>query len=467
MRTSQILLIHSLIVGLFLLFWLYWLHRRGLFRWNTAGFWAWAACLLYFVLNPLLSAVSGDYLRYEINLSIAGREARAAWIGAVICLGISVFFIVYLRTKAAPVIWNLKHPTRYPPTVWYFVLLCLAVGLPALLTFRIGLFGGAQNVLVDQGRFVGEVTGYEYSAHTFLLVPAVFLILVAPKLVRLAGWSILAIYVLASLADPWSRFLAISALIAASLIDVSQRSKNWPRAILAVLIVFVATLLWIRGHDTFASRTELLATAAQAPASVLDTLSSGDAAMLATFYLESYTRDTLAGFDYGIPLINYSITGLLPSRFFPQKYFLIDQLRDRQNPRIGQEIQALLHGAKSSLIGSFYTEGGIIAVVLMMALAGWLSRKLDGMLYLDSPPLVKSTGIVWMSLLWMIWGSADYWALTMLGMIALPTIGLWLLSPKTVRKRTRTVQTLAPQSQRLSRASTLHPAYRTTNAQED
>ncbi|MBE2233850.1 MAG: hypothetical protein IAE85_10185 [Anaerolinea sp.] len=466
MQTQQILLLHSLAVGILLLFWMYWLLKKQLFHWNTGGFWAWAAFALYFVANPLSSVISGDYLVYDITLAIAGKEKRAIWIGLVICIGISVFFLVYLRTRAATVRWQLKHPARYSPAVWSFVILCFVIGMPALLTFRIGLFGGVQNVVVEQGRFVGEVSGYEYSAHTFLLVPTVFLILVVPQPGRLVGWVLMAIYVLASLADPWSRFLGVSVLIAISLTDTLRRSKHWPRVTLVVLIVFITTILWIRGHGTFSSRTDLLTTAAQAPTSLLDTLSSGDAAMLATFYLDSYTRDTLAGFDYGIPLLNYSVTGLVPFRLFPQKYFLIDQLRDQQTPRIGLEIQALLYGAKSSLIGSFYTEGGIIAVVLMMALAGWLSRRLDGMLHADAPPLVKATGIIWMSLLWMIWGSADYWALTMLGMVALPAIGIWLLSPKTRSKRSQTSRALAPQPLMSSPISAFNPTHRANKPQD-
>ncbi len=440
MQTLQILIVHSMVVGLLLFFWLYWLSRKGLFRWTTAGFWAWAAFVLYFVLNPLLSAISGDYLWYDITLQIAGREARAAWIGVIICVGISAFFVTYLRTKSGQVFWKLAHPTHYPLTIWFFIILCLALGLPALLTFRIGLFGGSENVLTQQGRFVGDVTGYQYSAHTFLLVPAVFLILTSRGIGRLLGWVILGLYVLASFADPWSRFLAISALLAISFIDLQKRSKRWPRLLLVILILFTATILRLRGHTSFQSTTDFWTTAVQVPANVIDTFASGDSAMLATFYLESYTRDTLAGYDYGIPLINYSLTGLLPSKFFQWKYFLIDELRRRQDPRIGSELLGLLYGSKSSLIGSFYSEGGLIGVLLLMTLAGFLSRKLDGMLSNDVPPLVLATGIVWMSLLWMVWGSTDYWALTTMGMVALPTIGIWLLSPKILRKGVRRVR---------------------------
>lgn len=425
-----------------LLFWLLWLRRRGQLRWTTAGFWAWAAFLLYFVLNPLLSAVYGDYLWYEITLHIAGGEARAAWIGSTICVGISIFFLVYLHTGVKKVTWRLVSPTLYPATVWAFVLLCIGLGMVSLLTFRFGLFDANQDLIWDQGRYVGTVTGYQHSAHTLILVPTVFLILTTSGIPRLSGILILGIYILASFADPWSRFLGVSVLLVISFIDVVKRSKRWPNLILLVAVVLSTTILQLRGHSSFESGSQFWETATQAPERVLSTLASSDAAMLSTFYLESYTKDTLGGFDYGIPLVNYSLTGLLPNRFFPWKYALVDWLRARQERKIGNELLSLLRGGKSTLIGSFYGEGGLIGVILLMALAGFLSRKLDGMLHKGGPPLILATGIVWMSLLWMVWGSADYWALTQLGILAIPSIGIWLLSPKVARKRRR-VSTLA------------------------
>jgi hypothetical protein len=80
----------------------------------------------------------------------------------------------------------------------------------------------------------------------------------------------------------------------------------------------------------------------------------------------------------------------------------------------------LLYGAKSSLIGSFYANGHLIAVVLLMALMGWLSRRLDGMLQPETPIAVRALGIAWLSTLWMVWGSHDIWGLMLLGTIALP-----------------------------------------------
>ena len=62
----------------------------------------------------------------------------------------------------------------------------------------------------------------------------------------------------------------------------------------------------------------------QVPQNLVTNLGSGDSAMLATWYLESFTKDTLGGYDYGIPIVNYSLTGFLPLKYFPWKYFLLD-----------------------------------------------------------------------------------------------------------------------------------------------
>jgi len=433
--TQLILLVHSGIVASLLLFWLLQLWRRGLFRWTTTGFWAWAACLLYFVLNPIGSLLANDVLRYDVALSIAGGERRAAWIGLVTCVGISTFFLIYLRTRTRPLTWRLERSAQLTPFIWFTILLAISLALPSLAVYRAGLFGGTEDVVIDLGRFSGDVTGYQYSAHMLLLVPAVFLVLSKSIPGRVLGWLSLALYVVLSVLDPWGRYLVVSALLAVTFIDVVGRRKNWPRVLMIVAVIFVVTLLRVRGHASFESRSAFLDLAAQVPENIVANLGSGDSAMLATWYLESFTKDTLGGYDYGIPIVNYSLTGLLPSKYFPWKYFLIDSLKSRQDARIGLEIHALLYGGKSSLLGSFYAEGGLLAVFLLSAITGFLMRKMDGMVSAEAPPLVLATGIVWMSLLWMIWGSADYWAITNLGIIALPAIGLWLVSPKVSRKQ--------------------------------
>ena len=196
MSTSQILLTHSVIVAGLLLFWMWRLRRRDLFHWRSAGFWAWAAFLLYYVLNPLGSLLTDELLRYDLALAIAGGEQRALRIGLVACVGISVFFLVYLRTRTRPITWGLAPSSQLTPLVWFFLLACIAVALPSLVIYRAGAFGGTENVVIEQGRFTGEVTGYQYSGHMLLLTPALFLILSKSIPGRVLGWLLLAAYVL-------------------------------------------------------------------------------------------------------------------------------------------------------------------------------------------------------------------------------------------------------------------------------
>ena len=171
MSTERILITHAIVVSLLLLFWLWRLRQQGLFHWRTAGFWAWAAFLLYYVVNPLGSLLTDELLRYDLALAIAGGEQRALRIGLVACVGISVFFLVYLRTHTRPVTWGLASSSQFTPAVWFFLLACIAAALPSLIIYRAGAFGGTENVLIEQGHFIGNVTGYQYSGHMLLLVP--------------------------------------------------------------------------------------------------------------------------------------------------------------------------------------------------------------------------------------------------------------------------------------------------------
>ncbi len=122
--------------------------------------------------------------------------------------------------------------------------------------------------------------------------------------------------------------------------------------------------------------------------------------------LESYVVENYIGFSYGLPLINYVATSWIPSRIFPEKYFIIDWLANIRSP-LSNYFERILIGTKSSLFGSFYSEGGLIGVILLSYLMGYLSRKLDGMTPIKLPSSLKLLGISWLSVLWMVWGSSD------------------------------------------------------------
>jgi hypothetical protein len=205
--------------------------------------------------------------------------------------------------------------------------------------------------------------------------------------------------------------------------------------------------------------------AAQTPFRVVDVLTSQNTGMLSNWYLQSYVNDSIVGYDYGIPVVNYAITGYLPFHFFPSKYFLEDWLYSQQPPIPDPTLVQALYGQKVSIVGSFYSEGGFLGVVGLMALMGYLSRKLDGLVQQGAPVLVRATGLVWMSTLWMVWASGDTWTINLLGTLALPTIALWILAPKRGRSKLRSVPGTFELSSRAGGTQAFAPIARGERAQ--
>ncbi len=433
LTSEGLLILHSTVIGAILVVFWRLLARRELFRWTTAGFWAWVAFGLYFVLNPLSTVWRGNLLVYEIRLQISGGTPRGLWILSVNAIAILVFFIAYLRHHARSPTWHLRQDQEITRPMGMVMIGFIAVAGYFLLIYRTGLLSAGSERIIEDGRFVGETTGYENSAYIFLFVPTVLLLLSRSPWQRLLGWLMGFADIILSLPHAWSRYATVSMLLAMSLADSAREDRARPRIILVAAALLLAATLQARGHTAWtltSSGQAFLETASEAVADVGRVVGSSDAAMLATWYLESYVEDRVTGYDYGVPLVNYLLTGWIPYRVLPEKYFLVDWLRLSQPTVYSPTIQSLLYGAKSSLIGSFYAHGSVVAVILLMWLAGVLSRKLDGMLAEDSPLLIKAIGISWMSVLWMVWGSADYWGIMVLGALFIPGLAVWLFSPK-------------------------------------
>jgi hypothetical protein len=319
------------------------------------------------------------------------------------------------------------------------LLFFIGVGLYSMLTHRAQLVEVARSVIIEKGRFSGEVTGYETNSYLFMVVPILLLVLSKSRAQNIIGWLAAGLFLLLALPNGWDRFALVSMLLALSIVDCLKRRSGWPRWFLIPIIFIFAVAMQLRGHETWTLQDvgdELAQLSGRSVQNVGTAIGSVDSSMLATWYLESYIVEEYLGYSYGLPVINYALTGWIPSRIMPDKYFLVDRL-NVQRPDPGVTANQLLRGAKSSLMGSFYAEGWLVGVVFMSALAGFLSRKLDAMLSPESPLLVRATGVAWMSVLWMIWGSADYWAVMTLGILALPAIVVWVVAPKESRKRKR------------------------------
>jgi hypothetical protein len=407
------------------------LFRRGLFHWLSAGFWAWAAFGLYYVAAPLAAVMSGNLARYQIRLEYSGGAGRGWWILAVILTGIAIFFLAYLRTVYRIV--TLGMIGKSTPALPFFppwLLLFAGFGLYALLASRAGLTSWGGERLIVSGRFVGDITGYQNVGYMFLIYPILLLLSWPKRGARALGGLLFLVFMFLSLPHAWSRFATISILLAGSMIFVAKQRNRWPSLPIAITIILAAFLYQARGHVTW-RYDEIPERLSQTWRDALDDgirgLSESDTEMLATLWLKSYLHDTWIGYDFSLPLINYTLTGWIPGKIFPEKYFIIDWLRSIRSGFYPAEIGQLLRGAKASMIGDFYGNGGLIAVVLEMAIAGWLSRRLDGMLDDRTTITVRALGIAWLSFLWMVWGSGSAWALIILGATSIPAIALILL----------------------------------------
>lgn len=437
LSTQDLLLLHSAVIGVILFISWRVLRQKDLFHLTTAGFWAWFAFGLYFLLNPLVS-VWWNLGRYEMVLGLSGGIERGQWITFVTAVGLIVFFVAYVRSQPRLISWNLDPvDQRFSfPMVLVLLIVC-SFAIYSLLVYRLRtVYDTGASVAIESGRFIGETTGYEYRGHVFLFIPITLLILSRSRLKQRIGWLASLAYIVISLFDPSARLFIVSMVLTLLMADAIRRSpaRPKPRLVLIVIAILLSGVLQLRGHDSLESSTQFYELIAQVPVKMFEILASVDVSMLATWYLESYVKDTITGYDFGIPLLNYVLLGWIPFNIFPYKYFLVDWLRDLQPLIYDSTIIYLLYGSKSSLVGSFYTNGGLIGVVVQMWFAGILSRKLDSMVLAGTPLLVQATGVAWMGSLWMVWGSHDSWGINLLGTLLMPALALWLVSPKVSSK---------------------------------
>jgi len=447
--TFDVLLIHTTAVVLTLVIVLVQLRKRGLWRWTSAGFWAWCGLMLFLAIPPALSLLQNDVSPYDSVLQMADGPGRALWITCVTLVGIASYFWVYMHAKEPrplPGLFGRSEQAAFTAPQRLVLLFAIAIGLWSLVQFRSGFF--QSDIVSVNGRTLGGANGYQYTAHLFLFVPVALFLLSASSRFRLVGYALAIVYVAVGSLDPYARWLQVCMLLMISLTSALRGEKRWPNPLPVAGAVTVGLVLALRGHTTFSSPQDVFLLVGQIPGQLTTVFTGGNTDFLSTWYLQSYVDDKLVGFNYGLVLLNYVLTGFVPGQLFHEKYFLIDWLHSQQPALSNQVIMDRLHGNKSSFIGTFYSEGGVFAVAFMSGIWGYLSRKMDGLILPESPILLKSLGIVWISMLWMVWGSGDYWALDQYYTVALPTIVLWFVAKE--RKRTATVKRMpAKRSQQL------------------
>jgi len=315
-----------------------------------------------------------------------------------------------------------------------FILLAFFIfGMYSLLVFRAGLFSTEGEKLILDGRFVGDISGYQNGGYGFLFIPILLLLLSRQKKLQVLGGVAAVVFLVLSLPHAWARYASVSFLLALSLIMVTKNGKRWPSVLWVIALFLIVSLYQARGHRDWRFNEingEIITLIDSLPSRTKEIFSSSDTAMLQAWYVSSYLNDRWLGVDFGLPLANYALTGWIPSRIFPDKYFMIDWLHAQRRVYYPAIFDQILAGSKSSMLGSFYNHGGWIGVLLGCLFAGFLSRRLDGMLAPESSDFVKSVGITWLSVIWMVWASSTTWGLMALGGMAMPALVSWLFLSK-------------------------------------
>jgi len=409
MRTNFIadgLLLHCLIIGTILLLILVTLHRRHLFNWLSTGFWAWAAFVFYFFIAPLVQ-YWGDPVYLEAYLTPTEGLPRMVWVAGCVAVGITTFFWAYFRYRPGNPKWGLEQES-WPPGTWIIIILALAGAVYSMITYR-GAFGfeATQFELEKSSKFVGKVTGYETGLNICAVFPIILLIM--RRSTRIMGIAIAGIYLLGKLDDRYDRANAVSLLIGVSIALTFVQRRKWPSGVWIAGILVFALFLQARGHYSVPQYRESGKMTVYAGR---EEVSRGEGAiMLSTFYLKSYIHDK-AGYTYGIPLISSVAFGALPRKYFPWKDWMVETYLTKVTRAF--QMEALMFGGKSSVIGDLYGFGGIVAIVGGMFILGFLARKLDGFLAPQAPMVMRAMGVVWLSYLWMMLGSALLWSAALL-----------------------------------------------------
>lgn len=407
--------LHLLLTGCLLALGGFLLHRRGLFHYLSAGFWAMATFGLYFFAAPLLNCLTGELFYLETRLAVTEGVPRLLWVTCCISVGLAAFFGGYLRTGRRQVTFGLREQPLTAGT-WLILALALAAAAYALVKFRGSFATAGYQVVMESGKFTGDITGYHYVAHLLALFPLIWLI--CREDTRKLGFLLALVYLGARLEDGWNRQSVVALLLSLSMIMVAVKRRRWPRWPWCAAILLVVLGLTVRGH--LGLRDYLATGVLDHRAATHPLARGGDTAMLATLILESYLADA-GGYNFGLPTLNRAFFGMIPRKFFPGKDEALENFLALR-PGSFEDIYGaeMMFGAKSTVIGDFYHWGGIFMVALGMAGLGFLCCRLDGLLAPACPTMVRAQGFLWLGSLWMLLAGSLFWVLASLFVTGLP-----------------------------------------------
>ncbi|MGQ9921343.1 MAG: hypothetical protein ACUVRZ_08430, partial [Desulfobacca sp.] len=115
-------------------------------------------------MAPLVSLLTGNTFHLESRLAVSGGSPRALWMLCCIVVGMLSFFLAYMHTRPRQVTFGLPD-NNLPPGTWVIMTLALGAAAYTILMFRVSGAAGRELLLIQQGKFTGEVIGYQYVSH--------------------------------------------------------------------------------------------------------------------------------------------------------------------------------------------------------------------------------------------------------------------------------------------------------------
>jgi hypothetical protein len=446
MYITEGLIIHFMVISTLVVIIILQLHRQHLFNWHSAGFWAWCAIMLYFVITPAIQELGGNRYYLDTRLSLTEGLPRMLWVTLCVAVGIALFYLAYFLTKPGSPNFGLPQKT-WPRGTWIIIILCLLGAWYSLSTFR-GITGSesSESVTIVGGKFVGETTGYATVMHNFASIPIILLLFRRSTMVL--GLVILGIYLGARLEDVSDRATAVSLMLAISVFSTYRRNRRWPSFWLVGVLLFFTLLIHVRGHQTMTRFVERGQGEQAVQLSEEEVKRGEGASMLASLYLKTYMQEKV-GYTYGLHIASGVLFGWLPRKYFPWKDWIMeDYVHGADIDKIyGSE---MTFGSKNTVIGDLYGAGGIMGIILGMPLLGFLTRKLDGFLSPQAPLAVRAAGSIWVGSYWMMFGSAINWAFSCFYLAGIPFIAIVLMAkiatPDTENARVKQISLKSPGS---------------------
>jgi hypothetical protein len=327
-------------------------------------------CTILLVGRPAYIELTGTWWFVEYYAGERPAPLLLFEVFASTSLGILAWYTAF-RSRAYEVLIRKRLP-GLPVRTTHVVIVSIAFliwGGYAFLRFKpIPIETGLEQTgsYLEDGNKFTETTAYV--AFAWMCISTVIFLLTATFRRRLPGLLLLAVFSAAVFYGGWSRSLAIYATIGVCIIEALRRQR---RIVLFAFIVLVPVLVPVF-NELSADREYVQKTLRDEPTrgDVERWLPSEFSDLDAYVGVVKHVPDTLP-FSYGADLLHRFVVNAVPRVLWKDKRMLFMP----EDP-LGIRGRLFAGGHVATVFGYLYLEGGILAIVLVLGLSGFLLRYL-------------------------------------------------------------------------------------------